>query len=115
LAFDPGSYGLTIITSSNPRLRFIAVSFLKIPGPGGDPSSFNASPRDTVTSAYDVQLIALGVAHQSGRRFHKMNEGLHPAATIAVGAVDQSSQRAQIHEHPRHHSVAAAADDAALG
>ena len=44
-----------------------------------------------------------------------MNEGLRPAATIAVGAVDQPSQRAQIHEHPRHHSVAAAADDAALG
>jgi hypothetical protein len=115
LAFDPGSYGLTIITSSNPLLRFIAVSFLKNPGLGGDHSSFNASPRDAVTSAYDVQLIALRVAHQSRRRFHKMNEGLHSAATVAVGAVDQASQRAQVHEHPGHHSVAAAADDAALG
>jgi hypothetical protein len=106
---------LTIITSSNPRLRFIAVSFLKIAGLGGDLSSFNASPRDAVTSAYDVQLIALRVAHQSRGRFHKMNESLCRAATVAVGAVDQASQRAQIHEHTRHHSVAAAADDAALG
>ena len=43
-----------------------------------------------------------------------MNEGLHPAATIAVGAVDQASQSAQIHEHLRHHSVAAAADDGSV-
>jgi hypothetical protein len=115
LAFDPGSYGLTIITSSNPRLLSITVSFLKIPGLGGVPSSFNASPRDAVTPAYDIQLIALRVAHQSRRRFHEMNESLYPAATVAVGAVNQASQRAQIHEHPRHRSVAAMADDAAFG
>jgi hypothetical protein len=106
---------LTIITSSNPRLLFIAVSLLRIPGLGGDLSPFNASPRDAVTSAYDVQLIALRVAHQPRSRFHKMNESLCPAATIAVGAIDQASQRAQIHKNLRHHSVAAAADDAALG
>jgi len=96
-------------------LRFITVSFLKIPDLGGDLSSLNASPRNAVTSAYNVQLIATRVAHQSRRRFHKMNEGLNPAATIAVGAVDQASQRAQVDEHTRYGSVAVAADDAALG
>jgi hypothetical protein len=44
-----------------------------------------------------------------------MNEGLNPAATIAVCAVNQAPQRAQVDEHTRYSPVAAAADDAALG
>src|SRR5437773_6019342 len=86
-----GSSGLTIMTSSNPRLRFTL------------PSALDPARRDAISAADHVELRAAGIARQGRWRFHEVN--VRPCATsvTAVRAVDHALQPADhqdLRDHP---------------
>src|SRR5215470_2744347 len=87
---EPGSSGLTIITSSNPRRRFTL------------PLPLDAARRHTVAAADDVELPAARLAREQRWSLHEVDVRAWPAAAAAVGAVDHAFEPADPHEHPRH-------------
>jgi hypothetical protein len=62
-------------------------------------SAFDAPPRDPVISAQDVQLPALWIAGQSRGRFEKMDKRARQPALRSIGAIDQSAELAEVHQH----------------
>jgi hypothetical protein len=66
-------------------------------------SAFDAPARDQVISAQDVELPALWIAGQLGRRFEKMDKRAGPSALPSIGAIDQSAELAEVHLHIGNH------------
>jgi len=100
---EPGSSGFTIITSSNPLLRFIdrfpacgPLAALTIYPPLGYP----------IVTANDVQLSSFRITCQPRRRFHKMNVRLRSPSALFVRSVNQATQFAKMYQHFRYHSPA---------
>lgn len=115
------------MTSLNPRLLFITVSFQ--PGYAVPPacersvatlsdkrgiaakpcsleglrsrrcSSFNPAMCHAVIAANDIKLRSFRVAGQQWRRFHKVNESSVTPWLPSVGTVNQSSQPPQLDQH----------------
>jgi len=63
--------------------------------------AFDPARRNLVAPAQDIKLSAHGIAHQLSWRLQEMNKRSRAVALAAVGAVNESSQLADLHEHLR--------------
>src|SRR6476660_1538206 len=91
--------GLTIITSSNFGRPIIFVL------------AFYSSGGDAVITADYVQLPSAWIGGQHRPRVHEMNECSRSSALRFVGAIDQASQLAQLHQHLGHRAATVTAYD----
>src|SRR5215831_4812361 len=98
----PGSYGLTIITSSK-----------CFPTPSS--SSFNAPAGHAVASAENIELRSGLIAGQHRGTLEEVDKGTRPSPLSTIGAVDESLQLAEPHQDLRHHPAAAAISHLAAG